>query len=571
VIKKSSQQEIDRAGDRLLREVLEPLGWVLVGIEEDYGIDYDVQVFAAGSPNGLWFKVQLKSSSSSRLSADGGFVSVQLDVDHAKHYALELRDPFFLIHADIQAKRIFWSALQLDRELLGKLTGDSASSTVSVRVPTSNVIPDTAKTMLVTVEKLYLVLGNRTLDNSSVAAFADSLKYQPDEGRLRFEFQLKNDFLKLRRVQEILAAGQFSEARIRARSIVSDPDSAIESRFWAEMKLGGIDRAEAVSKNRPQGELPLIFLNNAKALRALSAKGPRELKFFALISRKAAELDELTASNWGLAILVYQHSIVVGNPIMALNMYAAYALSTRRVIAKYNQCLRLVRYASNFRGRWVLPLALARIVQAAASFVGRIGRMDLMDMGERGPQFRSSVLKICELIAWIGEESADQDTIGLASSVALLGVNSQETDAFKWAIRTLDRISDPEVKASAAEIIDRQVRRWKGEQPKGDSRPDPIQQILENAASSLGIDLSDENDPLVRGLKVAARDNTPERVMRTCEHMVTSLGATGPTARRVAALLGTQMAGSKILHCAIHEYHHEAKDFDSAFAEFKSK
>ena len=54
MVQKSEQQDIDRRGRRLLREVLEPLGWVLTGFEEDYGIDYDVQVFVNGSPDGLW-------------------------------------------------------------------------------------------------------------------------------------------------------------------------------------------------------------------------------------------------------------------------------------------------------------------------------------------------------------------------------------------------------------------------------------------------------------------------------------------------------------------------------------
>jgi hypothetical protein len=62
MIQKSEQQDIDRQGRRLLRETLETLGWVLTGFEEDYGIDYDVQVFVNGSPDGLWFKIQLKSS-----------------------------------------------------------------------------------------------------------------------------------------------------------------------------------------------------------------------------------------------------------------------------------------------------------------------------------------------------------------------------------------------------------------------------------------------------------------------------------------------------------------------------
>src|SRR5216683_724801 len=121
MIQKSDQQDIDRQGRRLLRQVLEPLGWVLTGFEEDYGVDYDVQVFVNGSPNGLWFKIQLKSSASSDYSADGTFISLPLSLDHAKHYALEMRDPVFLVHADIQAKKVFWSAPQLDNELVQKL------------------------------------------------------------------------------------------------------------------------------------------------------------------------------------------------------------------------------------------------------------------------------------------------------------------------------------------------------------------------------------------------------------------------------------------------------------------
>jgi hypothetical protein len=111
--------------------------------------------------------------------------------------------------------------------------------------------------------------------------------------------------------------------------------------------------------------------------------------------------------------------------------------------------------------------------------------------------------------------------------------------------------------------------RWKGQPAEGDYSPDPHLQLLENAAASLGLDVSDKSSPLYQALLIAAKDNSPERVLRTCEHIVTSLGATGPMARHIGTLFGTQMAGSKIVHCSLHDYHLEGRDFDSVLAAFK--
>jgi hypothetical protein len=571
MIQKSEEQDIDRHGRRLLREALEPLGWVLTGFEEDYGIDYDVQVFVNGNPDGLWFKIQLKSSASSEYSADGSFISLQLTVDHAKHYALEIRDPILLVHADILTGKVFWFAPQLYKDLLQKLATGANAATVTVRIPTSNLLPATGDQLLESIEALYIVLGHRTLTNTTISSFADSLKYQPNDEKFRDEFQRKNDYLKLQRIHVLFVSRQFSEARSRAEVILADPDSSIEVKFLAQDNVGIIDWAGAVIKSQPQAELPSILLKNASLLQSLSKRGPPHLKFFALISKKAAELDRLARHNWGLTILLHQHRRPAGNPLMELSAYAAHALSTARVIAKYNQCLRLAKYASNFSGRWFLPRALIRIPQAAASFIARIGRMEEMELGPSGTQFQSSIQQISKLIASIGEASGDQEAIALAIGTSLLPVRSTGTDAFKWAVRTLDRIVDLRVKSDATELIEHQLMRWRGERPEGDYNPDPVLQLFENAAASLGIDLSDKNSPLVQGLQIAARDNSPERVLRTCEHIVTSLGATGPTAHQIAMLFGTQMAASKIVHCSLHDYHHEARDFDSAFAEFKSK
>jgi hypothetical protein len=56
---KPRQHDIDDAGKRILRDALEPLGWIANEVQKDYGIDFSVQVFNGISPNGMWFHLQL--------------------------------------------------------------------------------------------------------------------------------------------------------------------------------------------------------------------------------------------------------------------------------------------------------------------------------------------------------------------------------------------------------------------------------------------------------------------------------------------------------------------------------
>lgn len=140
MITKTKEHDTDLTGRRLLRESLEPMG-VVNEVQMDYGIDYNVQVFDEKSPTVVWFHVQLKSSTSSDYSADGSFLSQELSIDHARHFALEIRDPVLLIHADVVSKKIFWYAPQLDRRLAAGL-GEVTAKSVTVRIPTVQHSPN---------------------------------------------------------------------------------------------------------------------------------------------------------------------------------------------------------------------------------------------------------------------------------------------------------------------------------------------------------------------------------------------------------------------------------------------
>ena len=144
-------------------------------MQEDYGIDCNVQVFDGKSPTGAWFQVQLKSSASSDYAADRTFVSQELSIDHACHYALELRGPVLVIHADVTSKSVYWYAPQLDGKLATVL-GKTAAKSVAVRIPTRQQLPGSAPHLLLSLDKIYLALGNRELTSASTPSFAESLR-----------------------------------------------------------------------------------------------------------------------------------------------------------------------------------------------------------------------------------------------------------------------------------------------------------------------------------------------------------------------------------------------------------
>ena len=73
--------------------------------------DYVVEVFRNGESTGFLFNGQLKGSLHTEYSADGSFVSQELEIDSADYLARQLRQPTFLFHADVEQKKRCWIAV----------------------------------------------------------------------------------------------------------------------------------------------------------------------------------------------------------------------------------------------------------------------------------------------------------------------------------------------------------------------------------------------------------------------------------------------------------------------------
>jgi hypothetical protein len=127
-------------------------------------------------------------------------------------------------------------------------------------------------------------------------------------------------------------------------------------------------------------------------------------------------------------------------------------------------------------------------------------------------------------------------------------------------------IRDEETRRFAREAIRRHEQRLGGV-----VHPDDIyqhvtdEQIYQNMASAIGIDLADPDDQLAKLVRTAISDLNPSRVLRDCEHLFVTVRPMG----LVAELLRLPTMGQKAVHCELHKYSVVGSTLDGAYRSFK--
>jgi hypothetical protein len=261
---------------------------------------------------------------------------------------------------------------------------------------------------------IHLTLANREITSASNSSFSDSLKHIPDQDVHYQAFQEKNNVLKLRKIADFYKASEYEQARVRAVGVFSDPDTSIEAKVWSLTLLGHIDSAIVFRSGKPQSEMSEALLSHARSHRELTKRGPAYLKFYALIMKTSAELGVLVHKNHSLFSAERQHAQTFDNPMLALSLFAERSEVTRRVVAKYNQCLRLVRYAADYPDRWMLSRALVGIVNEIGHFLVAL-RSENKSAAAKA--FSESAFRICKLAAWISKDADDEEGAAFACSV----------------------------------------------------------------------------------------------------------------------------------------------------------
>lgn len=375
-MKRPPEHVTDTLGQAQVRRIFEPLGWTVNRIDNDYGADFEVEVFKDGKTTGIAFKVQLKSSENTPYASDGLFISQSVTVPQARYQAEELETPVLLIHADIASNETFWCTPQLDDGLASKLSNAKDDSDVVIRVPTSNALPGTLNELQRALSEAASIISSRNIARTPLPNFVEALaKNQKLRADAFKAMELVVESLRLDDAQASLIAEDPEGAIRDSEKLLRDINASMESKIGA-LLVTEVARMRLLQRQDGGDDAMVqLELDTAKEIRKLTNRGPAHLKFFALIQLKAAELYAAVHRDWGLFLAAG----LLGKDAMLIFTRAQAA---GQVNVKYRQCMRLLDLASRSNYRWAATHAVVRVAAALPPLIIRLreeGRIEAAD------------------------------------------------------------------------------------------------------------------------------------------------------------------------------------------------
>jgi hypothetical protein len=368
--------------------------------------------------------------------------------------------------------------------------------------------------------------------------------------------------------QKVTASGNFDSARQAIQAVLASPQSSIESKFFAVLVEEKNERLALHAQDEYRADHLAIVLATVTKLRELTRKGSGALKFYVLIARVAAEFYNLAKEDWGLFQNQRVHQ-ATGDLWWRAELRVLRAEVSRRILRKYRQFIRLVRLSERTPYQSALPLAFLRIVEGAAIL---ICGLELEGFPDAAASVRESVFEVCKLAAAIAAQYGQHAERAQAALSAGMLSRDRGAACVHWAEEQVERIADEGVRERTRAMLTDQSATLPNEAPDDEAIPVSMeQQIYENMASGLGIDLVDRGNPISEMVRTGIADFDPTRVLRDCSHMFVALSRRSPGFLyfMLAQQLQLPTMGAKVIHCTLHKCAREGLSLDETYQRFR--
>ncbi len=562
-VKRPEQHETDSAADALFCGRLFEVG--REPTLRDYGRDYVVEYFKQHKSTGLLFAAQLKGSRSTPYSADGSFISQSLEKEAADYLARQLELPAFVFHADVIAKKLFWSAIQLDQKVLKSLEKGETQS-LTVRIPTANLLPDAMDQFLEELTRSRMEVVRRILLDTKPLNFVSAMARQPVEraAAVAQDLHIKGFQLELNLAQQRFRNGEVEGAIGDIQKILANSAAYVEIQFNGTMQLGELEAYRLMkSPGQPQALVAHKKLQTAQTLCRIANRQPRYLHLAAQLLRRAAELTVAVQKTNGLLMNWNGHRKRGTDPlwiaVLSLELQDSLLVAHRC----YARAMRLAKATANSRYRMIASRPLAEI----ATWIGTLARvLESCDLREIALQYDRSAVEIIQFSAAIANEHGAVDDLYHALMTARVLERDKDGEIFKWIESIiLQWPKDSDNRKNAEYLLQRSKDRLAGKRFEGDIETTHLQ-IHHNILTSHGIDPTTE--PWVTLIALAIKDDDPTRVLIDCEHKVV---AAHPAGDPFLVKVGLERANPKLLGCTQYGYALGGRSLDATDEEFKRR
>jgi hypothetical protein len=563
-VKRPEQHETDSAADSLFRGVFHQ--WAITPSERDYGWDYVIEVFSKAESTGLLFNGQLKGSKHTTYSVDGSFISQELEISSADYLARQLRLPTFLFHADVEAKKLYWTAIQLDQKVLDILEQGKTKS-LTVRIPTANILPDKFDQFARDLMHAQTVVVSRILLQTTHVEFVEAMKSQPVEQIIQVaeDLHVKGYRLELDAAFRQRKNGDIEGAVAAIHKVATSAGAGgyVEVQFNAILQAGELEWMLVSKSEAPQARTAETKLETALELCRIAKRRPKHLHLYAQIMRRSAELSVEAHKTFGLLMAWRAHVKRGDDPVWVAVLSFKVQQSILATHKKYNQALRLAQATAKSRYRWITARPVAEIAMA----IGTLARvLESCDFKEAAEQYHQSAFELLKFSAAIATENKSMDELFNAVMHARTLERNPDGEIFKWVRSVIDNWrEDSDYRKNAEELMARAIQRLGGATFEGDIKTNH-RQILYNILTSEGIDPTE--DPWVSLIELAIKDDDPTRVLIGCEYKnIISHPAGDPMLVRLAL----ERANPKIIVCTRHRYAIAGRALDNIDQAFKTK
>jgi len=551
IMRRPIQHEIDTAARRQFEQSL-PATWAARPQPDDYGIDYDVEIFEEHETTGVIFKVQLKGTRAPSLSVDGRRAAVSLKLRTVQYLYHQISAPVVVVLADVTNRQTMWYGPQLDQRLNERLRSAVASSqkTIRLHIPTSNVLPNTTDLLLAAIAQCETVLATRTVVQTEVPTFVHHVLGPLESAEIIQALQDRADALRIDEIEGLVRSHELAHAKETVRTILGNPQSTVEARFAALMYTERIAAAEQVPTAAGEQEFLSVQFNTGLAMKYLARKGPRHLKYYAAVAFKAAQLASATRRDYSL-FLNWRVNQDQGDPYWLATLSGARRKAAALVVLRYKQAHRLLDCLVQADLYSVFPDAAAHVLLAMIRFQLRLWQEGL---NVAAAAHRASLLMIADFGFRVAAVAQQWHHATYMCTVALWFANPDDAsdlqEMLAWARARASTIEPDHARGDILRRIDEEGKEILQSRSIGsrELQAELERDIYHRMADAVGVDLGDRDDPIAAIIRQGLEDLNPERVLRNCQHLFVTIESTGSPGQ----WLRLPTAGAKRLCCTLH-------------------